>query len=196
MNQNRTKLLMNLLSAVLFAGCVGVAIWLWRQGAFASVDALQAFVDGYGGSAAVLFIALQAAQVVVPVLPGGVSCLAGVVLFGPWEGFLWNYLGIVLGSFLAFAIARNFGKPLLQKLFSKKLHEKYEKWTHESKRFDRLFALAIFLPGLPDDFLCFLAGTTGMGWRKYAMITLLCRPLMILAYSLGALGLDAVFPWL
>ena len=41
-----------------------------------------------------------------------------------------------------------------------------------------------------------LAGTTGMGWRKYAMITLLCRPLMILAYSLGALGLDAVFPWL
>ena len=190
MNQNRTKLLMNLLSAVLFAGCVGVAIWLWRQGAFRSVDALQTVVDDYGGSAALLFIALQAAQVVVPLLPGGVSCLAGVVLFGPWEGFLWNYIGISLGSFLAFAIARNFGKPLLRRIFSKKLHDKYEKWTHESKRFDRLFALAIFLPGLPDDFLCFLAGTTGMSWKKFTLITLTCRPLMIFAYSLGGLGLD------
>ena len=196
MKNNRLKLFMNLCSVLLLLLCVGIAVWLWRQGAFRSVDALQACVDSYGGSAAALFVALQAAQVVVPVLPGGVSCLAGVVLFGPWWGFLWNYLGIVLGSLLAFAIARNLGKPLLEKLFSRKLHEKYEKWTHESKRFDRLFAVAIFLPGLPDDFLCFLAGTTGMSWRKFTLITVLCRPAIIFVYSLSALGLSSVLPWL
>ena len=57
-----------------------------------------------------------------------------------------------------------------------------------------LSSLAIFLPGLPDDFLCFLAGTTGMSWKKFALITVTCRPLMIFAYSLGALGFRAVFP--
>lgn len=193
MERNWAKLAVNLGSALLFAMCVAVAIWLWRMGAFRSVETLQAVVDETGGSAAVLFIALQAAQVVVPFLPGGVSCLAGVVLFGAWKGFLYNYIGIVIGSFLAFAMARNLGKPLLHKLFSKKLHDKYEKWTHESKKFNRFFAIAIFLPGLPDDFLCFLAGTTGMSWRKFTTITLLGRPPVIALYSLG---LGAVLPFM
>ena len=196
MQGNRAKWAMNIGSLLLLLLCVGVGLWLWRQGAFRSVDALQACVDAYGGSAVLLFIALQAAQVVVPFLPGGVSSLAGVVLFGPWKGLLCNYVGIVLGSLVAFAIARNLGKPLLEKIFSRKLHEKYEKWTHESRRFDRLLALAIFLPGLPDDFLCFLAGTTGMGWRKFTLITVAGRLPVLLLYSLGSIGLDAIFPFL
>ena len=194
MDQNRLKKLMNAASMALFVLCVALGIWLWRKGVFQSKEALQDFLTNYGGSATTLFLVLQAVQVVIPILPGGVSCLAGVLIFGPWLGFVLNYVGISLGSFVAFAMARNWGKPLLNKLFSKKLHEKYERWTHESRRFDRLFALAIFLPGLPDDFLCFLAGTTGMSWKKFAMITVTCRPLMIFAYSLGALGFRAVFP--
>lgn len=194
MDQNRLKKLMNAASMALFVLCVALGIWLWRKGVFQSKEALQDFLTNYGGSATTLFLVLQAVQVVIPILPGGVSCLAGVLIFGPWLGFVLNYVGISLGSFVAFAMARNWGKPLLNKLFSKKLHEKYERWTHESRRFDRLFALAIFLPGLPDDFLCFLAGTTGMSWKKFALITVTCRPLMIFAYSLGALGFQAVFP--
>ncbi len=194
MDHNRLKKLMNAASMALFVLCVALGIWLWRKGVFQSKEALQDFLTNYGGSASTLFLVLQAVQVVIPILPGGVSCLAGVLLFGPWLGFVLNYVGIALGSFVAFAMARNWGKPLLDKLFSKKLHAKYERWTHESRRFDRLFALAIFLPGLPDDFLCFLAGTTGMSWKKFALITVTCRPLMIFAYSLGALGFRAVFP--
>ena len=194
MDHNRLKKLMNAASMALFVLCVALGIWLWRKGVFQSKEALQDFLTNYGGSASTLFLVLQAVQVVIPSLPGGVSCLAGVLLFGPWLGFVLNYVGIALGSFVAFAMARNWGKPLLDKLFSKKLHAKYERWTHESRRFDRLFALAIFLPGLPDDFLCFLAGTTGMSWKKFALITVTCRPLMIFAYSLGALGFRAVFP--
>ena len=194
MDHNRLKKLMNAASMALFVLCVALGIWLWRKGVFQSKEALQDFLTNYGGSATTLFLVLQAVQVVIPILPGGVSCLAGVLLFGPWLGFVLNYVGISLGSFVAFAMARNWGKPLLNKLFSKKLHDKYMKWTHESRRFDRLFALAIFLPGLPDDFLCFLAGTTGMSWKKFALITVTCRPLMIFAYSLGALGFRAVFP--
>ena len=194
MDQNRLKKLMNAASMALFVLCVALGIWLWRKGVFQSKEALQDFLTNYGGSATTLFLVLQAVQVVIPILPGGVSCLAGVLIFGPWLGFVLNYVGISLGSFVAFAMARNWGKPLLNNLFSKKLHEKYERWTHESRRFDRLFALAIFLPGLPDDFLCFLADTTGMSWQKFALITVTCRPLMIFAYSLGALGFRAVFP--
>lgn len=194
MQRNWTKIFINIGSVALLLLCVGLAIWLWQLGAFRSVQALQDCVDRFGGSAAAVFIALQAAQVVVPLLPGGVSCAAGVLLFGPWWGFLYNYVGLVIGSLGAFAMARNLGKPLLEKIFSKKLREKYEKWTHENKRFDRLFAIAIFLPGLPDDFLCFLAGTAGMSWRKFCLITVVARAPMILVYSLAGLGVFHLLP--
>lgn len=52
------------------------------------------------------------------------------------------------------------------------------------KRFDKLFALAIFLPIAPDDFLCYLAGTTAMTWKKFTAIIVLGKPFAILLYSL------------
>ena len=37
----------------------------------------------------------------------------------------------------------------------------------------------------PDDFLCYLAGTTEMTWRRYVTIILLGKPFAIGLYSLG-----------
>ena len=107
-----------------------------------------------GSAGALLFVAFQAVQVVVPILPGGLGCLAGVLLFGPWWGFVYNYIGICAGSLMAFAIARNCGKPLLPLLFSQKTIDKYSRWTEQKNRFTRLFILAIFFPVAPADLLC------------------------------------------
>ena len=95
-----------LVSALGFGLCVAAGVWMWRAGLLSSRAALQEFLAPFGPWAAALFVAFQAVQVVVPVLPGGLGCLAGVVLFGPFWGFLYNYMGICLGSFAAFGIAR------------------------------------------------------------------------------------------
>ena len=92
---------------------------------------------------------------------------------------------MVLMERAAFAVARNCGKPLLTMLFSEKTIAKYSRWAEERNRFARLFALAIFLPVAPDDFLCYLAGTTEMSWRQYTAIILLGKPFAIALYSLG-----------
>ena len=108
-----------------------------------------------------------------------------MLLFGPVWGFVYNYVGICIGSLLAFAVARNCGKPLLSLLFSEKTIQRYSHWAEEKDRFARLFALAIFLPVAPDDFLCYLAGTTEMSWGRYTAIILLGKPFAIALYSLG-----------
>ncbi len=161
------------------------AVYLYRAGAFSSTQDLQEMIAGTGIAGALLFFVVQAVQVVIPIIPGGVSCLAGVLLFGAWKGFLLNYLGICLGSCIAFFISRNAGKDLLHRLFSEKLITKYENWTEKQNRFTKLFAIAIFFPVAPDDFLCYLAGTTTMRWRQFVTIILLGKPLSIAAYSLG-----------
>ena len=180
--ENRVLQAVSLTGVVL---CLLVALWGWRTGVLTSQERLHAFVASCGMAGALLFTAFQAVQVVVPILPGGLGCLAGVLLFGPVWGFVYNYVGICIGSLLAFAVARNCGKPLLSLLFSEKTIQRYSRWTEEKDRFARLFALAIFLPVAPDDFLCYLAGTTEMSWGRYTAIILLGKPFAIALYSLG-----------
>lgn len=176
-------------SAVGFLLCAAVAVWGWQSGVLTSQERLEALVASLGLAGALLFTVFQAVQVVVPVLPGGLGCLAGVLLFGPVWGFVYNYVGICAGSLLVFAVARNCGKPLLSLLFSERTIQRYGRWAEEKDRFARLFALAIFLPVAPDDFLCYLAGTTDMTWRRYTAIILLGKPFAIALYSLGLTAL-------
>ena len=48
-----------------------------------------------------------------------------------------------------------------------------------------MVALAIFLPMAPDDFLCYLAGTTEMKLSVFCLILMLGKPASIALYSLG-----------
>ena len=182
-NRVNSKVLLNLCAAAGLLGCTALALYGWRHGLFASEDALKTYVAGFGALGPLVFVALQAAQVVLPILPGGLGCLAGVLLFGPWMGFVYNYIGICIGSVAAFLLARHYGRPLLSVLFRPSTLAKYEVWT--SRRFDALFAAAIFLPLAPDDFLCYLAGTTAMRLGRFSTIILLGKPAAIALYSMG-----------
>lgn len=185
MSRTAERTAIQIVSLAGFVLCVGIAVWGWHSGVLTSQEQLQALVDSCGSAGVLLFVAFQAVQVVVPILPGGLGCLAGVVLFGAKWGFVYNYVGICIGSLMAFAVARSCGKPLLSLLFSEKTIQRYSRWTEEKDRFARWFALAIFLPVAPDDFLCYLAGTTEMSWRKFTVIILLGKPFAIALYSLG-----------
>lgn len=153
---------------------------------FVSQAALSQFLLRFGIYAPLIFLFFQAVQVVVPVLPGGIACLGGVLLFGTMKGFFLNYFGICIGSVIAFLLARHYGRSFVQSISKKETFEKYENWLHKKKSaFEKWFALAIFFPIAPDDFLCYLAGLTKMSTKKFTMIIFLAKPFGILAYTWG-----------
>lgn len=177
-----------MLQALSIAGLIGSLILLicgWQTGVLTSPEAMAAFVSAMGKAGVIIFVLFQAVQVVLPILPGNIGCLAGVLMFGPWYGFLYNYIGICIGSMAAFGIARHCGKPILARLFSERLIGKYRRWTDKDSPFERLFTAAIFFPVAPDDFLCWLAGTTEMPFKRFIVIILLSKPINIAIYSLG-----------
>lgn len=169
--------------------CLVCCYGLWKGGYLSSRQKIEQNLQQFGIFAPLAFVALQAVQVVIPIMPGGIGCLVGVLMFGAWKGFLYNYIGICIGSVMAFLLARKFGVPLIRQMFSEKLLERYLKWTDENHRFTRLFAIAIFFPVAPDDFLCFLAGTTTMPLKVFTTIILLGKPAAIALYSLGLTGI-------
>lgn len=183
--QNRltTRTLLNLCTLVGLLCCALLVFYGWQHQLFTSQEALRRFIGGFGALGALVFVTFQAVQVVIPILPGGLGCLGGVLLFGPWLGFLYNYIGICIGSIAAFLLAKRYGRPLLHSFFKQDTITKYEAWT--ARRFDALFATAIFLPVAPDDFLCYLAGTTPMRLGRFTTIILLGKPAAIAMYSLG-----------
>lgn len=180
-----SQLAMKLFTGFNLIVCIVLAIVGYRMGIFTSVETLQSWVAGFGIAAPLIFMIFQAIQVIIPIIPGGVSLLGGVLIFGPWWGFVYNYVGICAGSLIVFGISRTFGKPLMYKLFPAKAVEKYESWTGNKNRFAKLFALAIFFPCAPDDMLCYLAGTTSMKWKTYTLIILLGKPASTALYSIG-----------
>ena len=147
------------------------------------------FLDRFGIFAPLLFIIIQIVQVVIPLIPCSISTGVGVVIFGPLWGFVYNYVGIVIGSIIVFFISRRYGMPLIKKMFKKELIDKYIGWLNSGKKFERFFAAAIFFPVAPDDFLCYLAGVTDISVKKYIAIIIFLKPFTIFLYSLGLVAI-------
>jgi len=167
---------------LVFAVALGKAFF---DGEFKSVEGLQHYIEKYGVFGPVILTMFQAMQVVIPVLPGFLGCAAGSVMFGPAVGFFCNYIGIGLGSFIAFLLARKFGKPLLQDLFPEGKYRKWSDWASKSGSYTAFLFMAMLLPLFPDDYLCYLTGVSKMRTQKFLWIIILGKPWCILAYSLG-----------
>ena len=165
-----------------------MALFIWygiRTGIFVSAESLEAFLGKFGLWAPVCFVLIQCIQVVIPILPGAIGCLGGVLIFGPVWGFVYNYVGISMGSILAFVLSKRYGKSFVQHMIGEKNYKKYIGWLDKGTAFDKAFAAAIFFPVAPDDLLCYIAGLTKMTLRKFTLIIILGKPGSIFLYSVG-----------
>ena len=162
----------------------------YKRGLFNSIDTFREFILSFGVWANIIFMLVQVTQIVVPIIPGGLTTVFGVVIFGPFWGFIYNYISICAGSMLVFFISRTFGKSIILNFFGEETFDKY-KHRIKDKTYEKFFAWAILLPVAPDDFLCYLTGLSDMSFKKYATIILLCKPPSIFLYSMGwAMGLE------
>lgn len=165
--------------------CCVLFIKEYVSGAFHSVESLQAHMKQYGVFAPLFLILFQVMQVILPVVPAFLGCAVGSLLFGSFVGFWCNYIGIGVGSIIAFFLVRKFGKPLLEDVFPSKKYEKWSVWLSQSKCYTAFLFLAMLLPLFPDDYLCYLTGVSKMPSKKFIRIIILGKPWCILAYSLG-----------
>ena len=174
-------------SSALLILCLGLAavfLKAYMDGKFDSIATLQAYVGGFGIFAPLILTSIQAIQVVVPVLPGFLGCAVGAVLFGTMGGFWCNYIGISVGSIIAFFLARKYGAPLVRKMFPGQRYKRWAERAGRSKSYSALLFLATLLPLFPDDFFCYFSGLTEIRARRFIWIIILGKPWCILAYSI------------
>lgn len=185
MTREKTRKMLNIATIFSLSVIVVLTIYGVKTGLLTDRDKLEMLVKESGIWGPLLFITIQMVQVVLPIIPGGITCGAGVVIFGAWHGLFYNYIGIVAGSMINFYLARRYGQCFVRYFVKKETYEKYIGWLEKGKKFDKFFAFAIFFPCAPDDVLCLIAGLTRMTWKRFATIILLGKPASIAMYSLA-----------
>ena len=193
---NRKRIISLLIILVVVAGLIAGFVELRRSGRldmFASADALQSWVDGFGAAAPLVFFIVQMIQVIVSPIPGSVTTLVGGIMFGFWPAFALSTAAVLTGSLLAFGLARAFGRPLVVRLVGPKITERYLGAMTSRARIALL--LMFLLPFFPDDALSLVAGLTGISWAFFLVAAACTRPWGLLFSSMVGSGMIQVPPW-
>jgi len=127
---------------------------------FSSRRRVIEFINSFHPYDEIIFIALQILQVVAAPIPGELTGLIGGYLYGPVLGTVYSTIGLTIGSWLAFILARFFGLPLVEKVVSPAVIEKYDYFLEHRGLF--VSFLLFLIPGFPKDYLCYMMGASHM----------------------------------
>lgn len=139
-----------------------------------SAEELQKFILSGGAWSYLIFFAIQFVQVTFVPIPGAVTTVAGIIVFGPWITLAISFVATMLASMLSFFLGRKVGKKLIIWIAGEK---DYNKWSEKLEQGKFVYFLMMLFPIFPDDILCMIVGTTKMSWRFFIITNLITRPI-------------------
>lgn len=174
--------LFKILGLLALVGTLFLALWAYRLGILNDSNALKDLVMAYPFWGPVIFIVVQIFQIVFPVIPGGLTTIAGFLIFGPIEGFIYNYIGIIIGSYLLFIIVKIYGRKFILLFVDEKTFYSYERKL-ETPGYEKLFILCMASPISPADIMVMITGLTNMSSKRFLSIIMIFKPISIIGYS-------------
>jgi uncharacterized membrane protein YdjX (TVP38/TMEM64 family) len=127
----------------------------------------QEYIKSFGALAPVVIILVITLEVIIAPLPGFIPAISSGFIFGPVEGTIYALVGNIIGSTLAFLLARRLGKIIVLRLVSEAKLDKYEEAVRRRKNI--LFAM-YFFPIFPVDILSFAFGMSDIKYKKFITI--------------------------
>jgi uncharacterized membrane protein YdjX (TVP38/TMEM64 family) len=151
-------------------------LWAWLAPYYelaTDKNRITAFINAAGPLAPLLFISIQALQVIFAPIPGEATGFLGGYLFGVPLGLTYSTLGLTLGSVGAFLLGHWLEKRFIARIVSRETMQRFDfLMEHQGA----LVAFIFFLiPGFPKDYLCFILGLSPMNLRVFLVICTLGR---------------------
>ena len=170
------------IGSLVAAGLIGYGVWLVATDAPAYQFLVRLYLDKrflkqtlreWGALAPVIFIGLQALQVIIAPIPGELTGILGGYIFGEWVGLFYSTIGLTLGSVVAFAVGRWLGAHYVQRLVSPDVWRRLG-FIVEAEGVILCFVIFL-IPGLPKDMACYLFGLSPMPFWVFAVVSTLGR---------------------
>lgn len=162
--------------------------------------ALIALVETYGkiGLAAVMVVQ----TIIAPIPSEALLMFAGAIGMNIFDVLIFGGSGLIIGSVIAFFIARRGGRSVVVKIIGEKWTDSVDTWV--SKNGTKAILFTRLIPVIPFDLISYVSGVTSISFRDYFVATVVgaIPRCLFLAYagslvgglltSLGA-GIEAVF---
>jgi len=133
---------------------------------YLTADALGRLLEGAGMWAPVAYMVLYALGVCI-FMPGTLLTGLGAAIFGPYYGFVYVWIGAMLGASAAFFIGRTLGREFAASLIGNRL-QKYDDTIERNGFATVLYLRLVYFPFTPMNFGM---GLTRVKFRDYFMGT-------------------------
>src|SRR5256884_7927709 len=134
---------------------------------------LKETVRSWGWLAPLVFIAIQALQVIISPIPGEVTGPVGGALFGPFWGVVSWTIGLTAGTLFCFWVGHRWGEPLVRAWLSD------HNWNRMNFILEAEGAIICFIlyliPGFPKDIISYLFGISPMPFWIFAVVSTIGR---------------------
>jgi uncharacterized membrane protein YdjX (TVP38/TMEM64 family) len=161
----------------------GLVVWLWWDPLYdftwqmwdllKDKEAFRRRIESYGLWAPVVFIGFQIFQVLASPIPGELVGAAGGYVFGWASSLFYSTIGLSLGSWINFFVARLLGRGVVERMIPPAYLARI------SFLMERQGVVASFIffviPGFPKDYLCYALGLSPMSWRIFLVVSSIGR---------------------
>ena len=127
-------------------------------------------VQSAGPLGVLILLGFQFLQIVVAFIPGEVVQIAAGMMFGTWGGAAIILAGCVISSMFIYFVVSKLGAPFVQAMIPEKWMEKLHDFK-ENEKLDVIVFVLFLIPGLPKDVFTYLVPLTGMGMRKFVLLS-------------------------
>ena len=129
----------------------------------ADQERVRAWIEGFGVWGPLALIAMIIVQTVLSVSPVSLLAVVGAYVFGFWQGVLYAFIGLAIGSALCMILGRRFGRPLVNRLIDPKSVAIFDRFTE--KRGPIFFFIIFVMPWVPDDLACYAIGLSRLSLK-------------------------------
>ena len=148
------------------------------------LEKVQQTIGEYGSvGGPVVFVSIQALQVVVAVIPP--VQVVGGLLYGWFFGALLSFAGIVLGALIVWGVVRLMGAALVEAVVSEK-HLKKFSFLDDERRLIFILIILYVIPGVPKDIITYLVPLTKIKLKDFLLYVMPFRlPAIFLSTAFG-----------
>jgi uncharacterized membrane protein YdjX (TVP38/TMEM64 family) len=101
--------------------------------------------------------------------PAELIAIANGMVYGTVLGIAITWVGAMLGAFLAFGLARHFGRPFVGRVLAPRNMERVDAWVAQYGGGALLFSR--FIPLIAFNLINYAAGLAGVSWWTFAWTT-------------------------
>jgi uncharacterized membrane protein YdjX (TVP38/TMEM64 family) len=140
---------------------------------FTNRELLAQVVRAWGPWAPILFVVIQAVQVIFFLVPGELTGVVGGYVFGAGLGFVYSMIGLTLGTMATFALGHAVGPRFLRFVLGS---DRFNRVRGLVARAGAPVAFVLYLiPGFPKDVLGYFFGASELSSVTFLVVTTVAR---------------------